>query len=448
MVNVRLIVIGALVSLVILSLVLSTLHIGHLHAAYRYSISFPTVKEFIGNTTVSSRGNVASPRIPRTIQQAKLKSTVDYLACCGLGHRMSKLVDAHYIAHVKNFGLRVFFGFCDQSTEVFHHFFGSQPLEELDRVTHQNWSFKINNEVPCFSRITRTGNESECKCPSDFLEQSGIFFSRLMQRFRSRQEVQTFGERHNFANHTVVGLHVRAGNGEQGDFAKKNRQISNASVWVQSLSSIIVNMSRTWIDKPPLLFIATDTASVVSGFRQTLSNKMSVVEYQQRRPAHGSGVIFGQAGANKKLEGPECLLQWKNSIMDMMLLATTDVVIAGRPSSFTQSLPMSIVLSRDQRKTPKAYCEISIDANQFQCFETLSEWCCRGTTKFHLEGIRAYEYRRMPAMNFGTGCNMDHHLQERPASDDMQLISLSNQRLKSSFLPFDWDWIEFGKSRS
>jgi hypothetical protein len=280
------------------------------------------------------------------------------------------------------------------------------------------------------------------------LEESGIFFSRLMQRFRSRQEVQEFGERRNFANHTVIGLHVRAGNGEQGDFVRKKRQIANSSVGVQSLSSIILNISKGWIEKPPLLFIATDTASVVSDFRKALSSKMRVIDYEQRRPTNGTGVAFGQTGLSKTLEGPECLLQWKNSIMDMMLLATTDVVIAGRPSSFTQSLPMSVVLSRHPRKTPKAYCEISIDANQYQCFETMYEWCCRGTTKFHLEGIRGYEYSRMPAVNFAAGCKMDHHFHERPASDDMQLVTLSNQKLKSVFLPYDWDWIEFGKVRS
>lgn len=446
MVNARLILFGGSASLVTLSFLLSTLYIGNSRLSYQQYVRVPTVREFVGN---SSRGNLLGPLIiPLDIQHAKLKSSVDYLACCGLGHRMSKLVDAHYIAHVRNFGLRVFFGFCDASTEVFHHFFGAQPLEELDRVTHQNWAFKINNEAPCFSRITRTGNESECKCPRDFLEQSGMFFSSLMHRFRGRHEVKRFAEQHNFANHTVIGLHVRAGNGEQGDFVLKNRQISNTSVWVQSLTSVILNISKDWTEKKPLLFIATDTASVVSDFRQALSNKMLVVEYQQMRPADGSGVVFGQAGSNTRSGGPECLMQWENSIMDMMLLATTDVVIAGRPSSFTQSLPMSVVLSRHQRKTPKAYCEVSINADQFQCFETLYEWCCRGTTKFHLEGIRAYEFRRMPSINFGKGCNMDQHMQERPESDDMQLISPSNQRIKSVFLPYDWDWIEFGRIRS
>lgn len=54
-------------------------------------------------------------------------SSVDYMACCGAGHRISKTADANYLARVLNFTLRSFWGFCDTSvtdpsgseTEVF-----------------------------------------------------------------------------------------------------------------------------------------------------------------------------------------------------------------------------------------------------------------------------------------------------------------------------------------
>ena len=54
-------------------------------------------------------------------------SSVDYMACCGAGHRMSKLAEAHYLSHRLGFGLRPYWGYCDtystrqQQTEVFQY---------------------------------------------------------------------------------------------------------------------------------------------------------------------------------------------------------------------------------------------------------------------------------------------------------------------------------------
>lgn len=52
-------------------------------------------------------------------------SSVDYMACCGAGHRMSKLSEAHYLSKQLGFSLRVYWGYCDtmatrqRQTEVF-----------------------------------------------------------------------------------------------------------------------------------------------------------------------------------------------------------------------------------------------------------------------------------------------------------------------------------------
>ncbi len=436
---VRCIVVVALASVISVSLFASTFYLGNVQVSESVIILPLPQSEHVGN---SENGTPTRRATPRKIRLAKLKSSVDYMACCGLGHRMSKLVDAHYISHVKKFGLRVFFGFCNETTEVFHHFFGAQPLSELDHVTHQRTALKINNESPCFSKFTRTGNESECKCPRDYMEQSGIFYTSLMERFKGKKEVQKFGERHSFANHTVIGLHVRAGNGEQGDFMKKNRGIHNTSFWIHSMSNILLNISKKWTEKTPLLFVATDTASVVHDFRRELSEKIKVVDYEQERLGDGSGIVFGEAGTGIKPKGEDCLLHWKNTLMDMMLLASTDVVVAGRPSSFTQSLPMSVVLARRKRKTSHTYCEVSPNAEEYRCFEDFHDWCCRGTTELHLQGIRRYEYRRMPAVGFENSCPMDHRLQGRPAHENTLLVSVLRQQSKSAFLPYDWDWVQ------
>ena len=387
---------------------------------------------------------------PATLQRTSMKSSVDYTSCCGLGHRMSKMVDAYYISRVRNFGLRIFWGFCGETTEIFHHFFGPQPLEELESVTSMFWSLKINNESPCFRRIKRTGsNETDCPCPTTYLEESAKFYKGLVQRFREKSQVEGFRKRHDFDNHLVVGLHVRAGNGEVGDFVKKHRNIPDTQDWVKSISNTLVTLVKEVSltqEKilAPLLFIATDTGLIVTEFRESLKGKISVIEYEQERLAYGRGVSFGEMGGGTELGAEDCLSSWKNPLMDMMILASTDIVVAGRPSSVTQSLPMSVVLARstDQRRAQSPYCEISSDGSAYQCFDNARDWCCRGMTNFHLGGIRGYEFRRMPQPNFDAECNTSSLLIRRPGYSDDFAPTIRNQQARTSFLPYDWDWVD------
>ena len=45
-------------------------------------------------------------------------SSVDYMACCGAGHRLSKTADAHYLSLRLGFALRSFWGYCDTSDQI------------------------------------------------------------------------------------------------------------------------------------------------------------------------------------------------------------------------------------------------------------------------------------------------------------------------------------------
>ena len=143
-----------------------------------------------------------------SFQQAKVKSSVDYTACCGLGHRMSKMVDANYVAKKKNLGLRISWGLCNKTTEIFHHFFGPQPLSELENVTSTGLHLKISNDAGGFKKVTRDGNATNCKCPIDAIEEHNKFYESLRQRFRLKEKVRAFQKQH-LANHTVIGIHVR-----------------------------------------------------------------------------------------------------------------------------------------------------------------------------------------------------------------------------------------------
>ncbi|KAG7353599.1 Nodulation protein Z NodZ [Nitzschia inconspicua] len=299
--------------------------------------------------------------------------SVDYFSCCGAGHRFSKMSDSYYLAKQIGFGLRIFFGFCDDQ-EVFSHFFGPQPVDEVIRMTSR-WNgtkdhlhLKINNENPGFTKLIRTGNISTCRCDEDRLQSDVEFYSGIRDRFRNREKVEAFVKEY-FTDRTVIGIHIRAGNGENGDFERKNRTIPNVDEWSASMSRLLQELSQNFTD-PPLLFIATDTAHIISNFKTLLRDVMPVIHFSQDRLNYGDGVLFGARGKVENA-GEKCLNGWSDSFTDMMILSHADVVVAGRPSSFTQSLPMTLALAKQKqsRKVSANFCEVFNDTITGECLE-------------------------------------------------------------------------------
>jgi len=131
---------------------------------------------------------------------------------------------------------------------------------------------------------------------------------------------------------------------------------------------------------PPLLYVATDTPALGELLRQ--HSRLPIVEWRQARVEHG--VLLGQATQVRHLTRTECVQRWRDTVTDLMLLSHANVVIAGRPSSFVQTLPMSLALGRRQPKQnqlPVSYCEVMGDAaEQMQCFGSYREWCCEHET--------------------------------------------------------------------
>jgi hypothetical protein len=114
-----------------------------------------------------------------------------------------------------------------------------------------------------------------------------------MNKFRQRHQVLQFRQSHTFDNHTVIGMHVRAGNGEEGDFATKKRDIADVVTFVDRVSSQVVAMTKEF-SAPPMVFLATDTADMAERFRQTLARDgIPVVTLPQIRAPQGHGILFG-----------------------------------------------------------------------------------------------------------------------------------------------------------
>lgn len=315
-------------------------------------------------------------------------SSVDSFTCCGLGHRMTRLVNAAHVVSRINFALRVFWDFCGD-VEVFTHFFGGQPRDEIMNVNSTGQVLRIHNEVPGYRKLVREGPKAPCKCAEDKVAFDAKFYTNLRKRFRNKAEVDSFVHS-NFANHSVIGLHVRAGNGEQGDFTAKNRMINDTDSWVGRISKNLHNMTVGWT-KQPLLYLATDTASMVEKFRAELAGVMNVIHFPHQRSDEGHGVFFGERGVthNATREPNQCLNGWDAVIRDMLILSHTDVVVASRPSSFTQTLPMSLVLDtpKEGRNVLYPFCEFNLAGTEMRCYEDYLDWCCNGVGAFVFAGI-------------------------------------------------------------
>lgn len=357
--------------------------------------------------------------------------------------------NAYHAARRLNFALQGTWFSC-QKTNVYNYLFGPIPTttgwtEDIP-YDQTNLLLKLHNEIQGYATVSRSeqsrfsaqtkpssSSAAMCDtCHEEKIASDYEFYSSLMQQFGKKHLVHEFVNRHEFANHTVIGMHIRAGNGEGGDFTHKGRGIANETAFVQTVSHHIQSLivEGNWKD-PPLLFIATDTPGMVQMFRDTLHeimttkdsnssrfNSIKVVDLPQIRPSEGAGILFGEKKrkhdfqqlteeeqeAEKEANGEQsvarrllakesidseddeeynekmtCLLGWDQAFMDMMILAASDVVIATRRSSFVQTIPLSMVVGKpkEQRKVLAPYCEISQDSTlNMTCHETYMDWCC------------------------------------------------------------------------
>ena len=226
-----------------------------------------------------------------SLEDAKNISSVDYMACCGAGHRMSKLSDANYVSKRLGFALRSFWGYCD-TTEVYDYLFGPQPVDEIPATNHRDHFVRINNDVPGFVKFSREGNEKECACNMDKADHDVQFYASHRDRFRAKHKVASFRRKHFLENTTIVGIHIRGGNGENGDFANLGRAIDDTDSWLQKVVNLLTQ--QNW--GPVKMFLATDTPSIIPKLEATLTDRVPVIYQKPIAPKEGSGVMFGARG--------------------------------------------------------------------------------------------------------------------------------------------------------
>ena len=367
---------------------------------------------------------------PTELHYEKLPS-VDYYACCGLGHRLSKLTDAWYVSRNISFALKTFWGFCDEHTEVFSHLFGSQPPSELTNVHEGRQILQLRNEVPGMQPLIRKQNVCMCDGHEDKIQTDLELYRSLYNRYQFKRNVDEFMLHHNFANHTVLGMHIRAGNGEAGDFINKKRGIPNVELWVQKVTEHLQNLLRLQKIHNPMLYIATDTPAMIGYFRKALLN-MTIVDLPQDRAE--TGVLFGERGAVANLSRSECLGGWIYAMTDMMLLSSADIVIAARPSSFVHAMPHSLAFGN--KRSPKPFCEMPPDASWFKCYRTYRQWCCTTTTRSVMQNTQTQEFIQLPLGPLNM-TSLKHKFFNRRRKE--LVLPMHESTAKGTDLPYAWD---------
>jgi hypothetical protein len=209
------------------------------------------------------------------------------------------------------------------------------------------------------------------------------FYQLLRDRYIYKDQMMDFMKKHKFEEHTVLGIHLRAGNGEQKHFKSSGRGISNEMEFVSNFTRLVHHFIETvqvshpdrFQKKKPLIFLATDTVSLVpSIINATRAFGVSTILLPQIRVDDNKGVTYK---ALKGGAGTDCLEGWKAMFSDMFLLSHSDILIAPKSSAFTQSLPVPLVFDQTRNEAGPHFCEGSNTASSMTCFEDLATWLFR-----------------------------------------------------------------------
>lgn len=314
------------------------------------------------------------------IAQQQHQSKLYHVGQFGLGHRLSKLSASYHLAthQLLNVSLlELHWGSCQTAEkDIFAFLFGTHQLPLTTATTtattttsnqQQEKTILIRNDVAGYyagqnyknaHRPLPRAHVRNVWLPK-LLQIDPQLFRDLLQRFE-RQHPDVLEFQKDWEKYTVIGLHIRAGNGEGDHFQQAKRGVGgDLHDFVQGVCQLLVQLP---VSKPSLLFVATDTPSVIEMLRKGCSSSFEVRVLPQPRVAT-KGVSY-QAWKT----GEVCFQGWRASMMDMALLAKSDILVAGMRSTFTQILPRSLC---------PQFCEVDVTGRRMTCFTNQTEWLLR-----------------------------------------------------------------------
>jgi hypothetical protein len=367
----------------------------------------------------------------------------------GLGHRLSKLSAAYHLAerlsvpileaqwndcrtnnnHNKNStnsSLSSVSSEEDNTNNMFHRLFGGIEIPIQSRNNRRNGSaafattqqqrqgktILVRNDVhgyyagQAYKNFQIPIDDSVRQRWKDKLDRDRRLFRLLQDRFMAHHpQLREFQQQHDWLNHHVIGVHIRAGNGEAGHFAEAQRgtQVlhhhttnNNNNTTMMDIPRVLVQFIQDMMRqhqhkeqtsnndpvKPILVFVATDTVAWIDILQHALSSSSSsfsnipVISFPQSRVEPGQGVGFSAW----KDDSDHCVDGWITAAMDMFLLAATNTLIATTRSTFTQILPLRLVLSSSPSGTGGTFCEVhnnlngSTTTSLVACFRSMDQW--------------------------------------------------------------------------
>lgn len=322
-----------------------------------------------------------------------------YVARFGLGHRLSKLSAAYHLASVLLDlpEIELHWGSCKTGDlDIFNFLFGTHKLtlrNTREAVDQRDKQVLVRNDVAGYYSGQSYKN-AQVPLPIHYVDRSEsssnpwkqkmlldrVLFQDLLNRFLKRTpEVVRFQEQVDWKTHTVIGLHVRAGNGEQDHFASSGRSVTDTSTFLRNVCLLLRKFTAENIHGPVLLFLATDTESVIpivqsacndsddTRASDTVYPKIPVVIMSQPRVQASQGVSYHAWD-----QGKDCFQGWQASMMDMTLLTHSNVLVAGMRSTFTQILPRALVMDRGE-----PFCEVQETGRTMTCWDNEDSWLFR-----------------------------------------------------------------------
>ena len=312
------------------------------------------------------------PSIAVEEQDPPTLNRLKHVGSFGLGHRFSKLSASVDLARQLDVPI-VQVEWKDCSIDLFANLFGNSTLllRPPHRGDQQSKTILVRNDVAGYYAGQAYKNAQTAVTSHhrsiwlQKLENDHTLYSQLLSNLPGRDTtMRAFQDSCGWHNRSmVIGVHVRAGNGETDHFKAAQRDQTDldpatVAVQIQGLLAATNN---------PLVFVATDTASWVERLKSALHGVVDVVAYPQERVAPGEGVGYQHWSQADE----SCVLGWRSATMDMALLAETDTLVAVTRSTFTQIAPALLVLHKDGGR----FCEMGSTAPvALECFSTVASW--------------------------------------------------------------------------
>lgn len=303
----------------------------------------------------------------------------------GLGHRLAKISSAWHLTKSLNVTrMRLFWGDCQDLTNLAAYLFGSDTIDvpgseqiaiQAEKIDNVGKTITLKNDVEGYYN-GENFKKHKVVLPKKFGSDRSPFLDKyksdvelyriLLKRFVGKEDVVQFMKDHNFNRHFVVGIHLRLGNGEQSHFKEAGREVADEMEFVFRLVDLLKSFvddlrishpERFIVDrcskkgKVPLFFLATDSPKYIPIIsNQSKEIGIDTVIMPQFRME--KGVTFSITNGSK------CARAWYDMLLDDITLSFSDVLIAARYSTFTQSMPMPLIFDRARGRSGPHFCEV------------------------------------------------------------------------------------------